>query len=365
LPHFSAATGAVITAHASAGTERVAGVRTGEIAIPLYPSGVGTPAAAGGYPPWVAVFSSSLADVDDNVALIKRQILIAGAIAILAALGAGFLASRAISQRLRRLERAAQQVAEGDFDVHIPVDSSDEIGELARTFNEMQQRLARLDSARKEFIANASHELRTPIFSLGGFIELLDEGNPDKKTREEFVRTMRGQVDRLRKLTTDLLDLSKLDAGALEVRDERVDLTALAETLASEFVPAAKDHGSALQLRAGDSPAIARADPDRVGQIIRILLDNALTHTPRGTEITLTTLNDNGMAELIVSDGGAGIKPRMLGRVFERFYTGDAATGSGLGLAIARELTLRMEGRLDAASGKGFTAFTLRLPSPS
>jgi signal transduction histidine kinase len=360
-PRFPPVAGAVLTAHAAAGTERIAGARTAEIAVPLYPNGVGIPLTAGGGAPWVAVFSSSLADVEANVALIKRQILIAGAIALLAALAAGYFASQAISGRLRRLEEAAQQVAEGDFSVHIPVDSSDELGELARTFNEMQQRLARLDNARKEFIANASHELRTPIFSLGGFVELLGE-NPDRKTRDEFVRTMREQIERLRKLTTDLLDLSKLDAGALELRSEEVDLGALAESLAGEFLPVASEHGSRLELRAAERPAVARADPDRVGQIIRILLSNALTHTPEGTDVTLTTLSENGTTRLIVSDAGPGIKPRSAERVFERFYTGDSATGSGLGLAIARELALRMEGRLDVSSGKGYTAFTLELP---
>jgi signal transduction histidine kinase len=184
----------------------------------------------------------------------------------------------------------------------------------------------------------------------------------DPETRAEFVSTMREQIERLRKLTTDLLDLSRIDAGELEVRAESVDLGALAETLATEFLPLARQHGTKLELRAADERAIARADPDRVSQIIRILLDNALAHTPEGTPVTVTTLRDNGMAELIVSDEGPGLTPRISSRVFERFYTGDSATGSGLGLAIARELATRMDGRLGVTSSKGFTAFTLELP---
>ncbi len=173
--------------------------------------------------------SAPLDDVDDNVSLITRQILIAGLIALAAALVAGFLAARAHAGRLRRLETAAEKVAHGDFSTPIPVDSEDEVGQLAMTLEEMRGRLARLDDARKEFIANASHELRTPIFSLGGFVELIDEEDPDPAARAEFVATMRGQIERLTKLTTDLLDLSKLDADALQVRAEQIDLTELAQ----------------------------------------------------------------------------------------------------------------------------------------
>ncbi len=352
-PRYDVAAAAARTGRISSGVETVSGTRVGETAIPI---------SIDGTPRWVAVFSSPLADVQDNVALIKRQIVIAGLIAIAAALLAGYYGSRALSQRLRRLEEAAEKVAGGDFASPIPVDSSDELGQLARTFNEMQQRLARLDAARKEFIANASHELRTPIFSLGGFVELLEDEEPDPAQREEFVRTMRGQVDRLTKLTADLLDLSKLDADTMELNPERVDLTPLANSILSEFRPAADRRGSKLELRAGPGPAVALADPGRVGQIIRILVDNALKHTPEGTAVTVTTLRDNGVAELIVTDEGPGIDPRSLGHVFERFHTGDSVSGSGLGLAIARELALRMDGRLDVASRRGFTAFTLELP---
>ena len=132
---------------------------------------------------------------------------------MLLALGIGFYFAQLVGIRVKRIERAARKVADGDFATSIPVDSSGQLGQLARTFNEMQRRLAELDSARKQFIANASHELRTPIFSLGGFIELLEDEEPSPEERAEFVRTMRQQIDRLTKLTADLLDLSQLDAG--------------------------------------------------------------------------------------------------------------------------------------------------------
>jgi two-component system, OmpR family, sensor kinase len=353
VPSYPGAATAAATGRVTTAVERVGGERLGESAIP---------GSIGGESRWVTVLSTDLGDVDDNVALIKRQILIAGTIAILAALAAGWFVARAHSRRLRRLERAAEQVAEGDFRTRIPVDSTDEVGQLAMTFNDMKERLARLDSARREFIANASHELRTPIFSLGGFLELLEHDDPEPEARAEFVRTMREQIDRLTKLTVDLLDLSKLDADAIEINPGLVDLAEVADRIATEFGPAAEQHGS--QLTVGADTATARADGDRVAQILRILIDNALTHTPKGTSITIEAqAQAGGAATLTVRDNGPGVDPQHRDRVFERFYTGDEVGGSGLGLAIARELAVRMEGRLVMASRHGRTEFTLRLPA--
>ncbi|HET7120647.1 MAG TPA: HAMP domain-containing sensor histidine kinase [Solirubrobacterales bacterium] len=293
---------------------------------------------------------------------VKAQILIGGAVVVLLEILIAQSYVRTYASNLKRLQEAARKVADGNFETKIPVASVGPLRPVARTFNEMQRRLAELDSARKRFIANASHELRTPIFSLGGFVELLEEEDPSPEEREEFVRTMRQQIERLTKLTTDLLDLSQLDAGAVVMHASTVDLTALAREVSREFGPRADRRGSRLQLRTPTQPAISRGDPDRVRQIIRILLDNALTHTPEGTEVTVTTYAANGRAELTVSDGGPGIPQRVQQRIFERFYTADSAGGSGLGLAIATELAQRMDGRIRISSSRRFTAFTLDLP---
>jgi two-component system OmpR family sensor kinase len=353
LPSYPAATAAAASGRVGSAVERIAGVRTGETAIPLYLHGRAR---------WTAVLSTPLGDVDANVDLIRRQILIAGTIALAAALAAGWMAARAHAKRLGRLEAAAEKVAEGDFSSPIPDEGTDEVGQLAHTFNEMQQRLARLDTARKEFIANASHELRTPIFSLGGFVELLDEEEPDPASRAEFVRTMREQVARLTKLTADLLDLSKLDADAIQINAEPVDLSRVAERIAAEFGPAAEGHASAIAVEPNGG-AVGVADADRVAQILRILIDNALTHTPEGTSISIKAQRQQGAASLTVRDDGPGIDPHARARVFERFYTGDSVSGSGLGLAIARELAQRMGGELGLSSRRGRTEFMLSLPS--
>ena len=310
----------------------------------------------------IYVFTVAVGGSASGLGSVKGQILIGGMIATVGAIGVGFYYARSAARDISRLQEAARKVADGNFETSIPISSAGQLGQLARTFNEMQRRLAELDSARKQFIANASHELRTPIFSLGGFIELLEEEDPSPEDRDEFVRTMRQQTVRLTKLTTDLLDLSQLDAGAVAMATQQVDLSSLAREVARELGPRADAHGSRLELRTPDQPVLASADPDRVRQIVRILLDNSLAHTPEGTNVTVTAYSVDHRAELTVSDDGPGIPQRIQGRVFERFYTADSAGGSGLGLAIARELAQRMQGRVTVASSKRFTAFTLDLP---
>lgn len=310
----------------------------------------------------VAVYSSPLGEVQRNVALIRRQVAVAGGLALAFALLAGYMVARALSRRVKRLEKAAEQVADGKFSP-IPVDSNDELGQLARAFNEMQRQLAQLDSARKRFIATASHELRTPIFSLGGFVELLQGEELDEETRQQFLGQIRDQLDRLRTLTTELLDLSKLEAGSLELRRESTDLGEVARKVTAEFTPALVQHDSHLQLRLDRSPIRTVCDRERLAQIMRILIDNALAHTPDGTQIRVTAAQSNGTVTLAVRDDGLGIRRDVLPRVFEPFFSSGDAQGSGLGLAIARELAEQMDGRLGVESVPGRTTFTLELPT--
>ncbi len=312
----------------------------------------------------VAVFADALADVEANVALIRRQILVSGAAALVIALLAGYLVARALSLRVKRLERAARKVSAGDFTDPIRADSDDELGQLAAAFDDMQAQLARLDRARKQFIASASHELRTPIFSLGGFLELLADEELDDDTRRQFLEQIRGQVERMRNLATELLDLSRLEAGALELRPEPTDVGQLAREVAAEFTPAASRHRADVELALAEEPIELDCDPERVAQVLRILLDNALVHTPEGTGVRVSAARANGHVRLEVSDGGLGIKRQNMPHIFEPFFTSnDEAQGAGLGLAIARELADRMHGELSVRSVPGRTTFSLELPT--
>jgi two-component system OmpR family sensor kinase len=310
----------------------------------------------------VLLFQTNLSDSLATVRLVERRFVLATAFALVLALAVGLFAAGMLAHRLRRLETAAGRIAGGNFAVPVVDRGADEIGQLATAFDRMRVQLAQLDTARKEFVANASHELRTPLFSLGGFLELLADEDLDEDTRRGFLVTMQGQVERLAKLSADLLDLSRVDAGQLRVLREPVDLGDAVRALAAELehVAIASEHvlGSEVE---GDVWCLG--DEERVLQVGRSLVANAIGHTGPGTRVTLRARRRGDRAELAVEDDGAGIPAGQQGSVFERFYRaeGGLASGSGLGLAIARELARLMEGTVRLESRQGRTVFTLDL----
>ena len=311
---------------------------------------------------YVFVYSVTFDNVHSDVVLIRQRILVAAGIALAVVLLLGVLVARALTVRVLRLEHAAQRVAQGDLSAHFEVDANDELGQLAAALAHMQSQLQELETARRRFIATASHELRTPIFSLGGFLELIENEELDEDTRRQFVGQVREQVARLGKLATGLLDLSRLEAGSIDLEPTPTDLGVLSRAVAAEFVPALTLHRSELALELPETPLRALVDPDRVAQLLRILIDNAITHTPDGSRVTVGVGDGDGMVRLSVTDNGPGIPDDAVERIFEPFYSADGVQGAGLGLAIARELAERLRGELEVRSAGGATVFTLTLP---
>jgi two-component system OmpR family sensor kinase len=312
----------------------------------------------------VVLFLAPLTDSLATVRLVRERLLLATGFALALALLLGLTAAGMLSHRLLRLETAAERIARGDFGSPVVDHGNDEIGELARAFDKMRVQLAQLDNARKEFVANASHELRTPLFSIGGFLELLADEELDEHTRRGFIETMQGQVQRLAKLSTDLLDLSRVDAGQLSVVREPVDLGAVLHMLAAELEPVAAASGHAVVAETDDD-VWCSGDDARILQIGRALATNAMTHTPAGTTVTLRARRQGSRAQLVVGDDGPGIPTSQRDAVFDRFYRveGGMASGSGLGLAIARELARLMRGDVRLESETTPTAFVLDLPA--
>ncbi len=311
----------------------------------------------------VLLLSASLERALGDVDLVKRRLLLAGAVVLALVFVVGYAGSWVFARRIRRLEEAAERIADGMFDEPVIDLGNDEVGELARAFERMRRRLAQLDNARREFIANASHELRTPVFSLGGFLELLDDEELDEATRNEFLQTMREQVKRLEKLATELLDLSRLDAGQIELRRDVVSLDEVAQTVAAEFAAVALRREHVLDVDA-KSGAFAAADEQRLIQIARVLVENAIIHTPPATRVHVTTAHDGKHARIAVANDGPGIDPARAAHIFDRFYRieGTQASGSGLGLAIGRELARLMGGTLELDTSAERTTFVLSVP---
>ena len=346
----------VVGGRGVAGFGESGGRRLAEVAYPLKISSK-----------YVVLFTTPVDDLSSSVSLVKHRILTAGAIALGAAIMLAVAGSYALTRRLRRLQGTAERLAAGSFDDPIVDEGNDEIADLARSLDVMRIQLGRLENARRTFIANASHELRTPLTALGGFLELASEHDADPEARDGFLATMREQVDRLTKLATDLLDLSRLDAGGVAVAHEDIELAGIAEDCVRELRGVAARRGSDVSTVLGAGEVHARGDDARVRQILRALLDNSLRHTPAGSKIVVTVEELHGMARLEVVDNGPGIAEADQERLFERFYRAPNAApqGSGLGLAIADELAQRMGGRVEVESKPGDTRFALVLPPAS
>lgn len=308
----------------------------------------------------VLLYAASLRATDENVDLVRQRLIWAGLAALGLAILVGLGAATLFARRIRRLERHADRIAGGDFAVPVVDGGRDEVGELAAAFDRMRIRLAQFDDARRAFIANASHELRTPIFSVGGFLELLREDDLDAETRAEFVEAMAEQMARLSKLAADLLDLSRLDADGMRIDLEPVSLDHVAHDLGEELGALAARRHHLLEVVV-EQPGLALADRERVLQVGRALVDNALVHTPAGTHVWIVA---DG-TRLRIEDDGPGIPAEHREQVFTRFtrLDGSRASGSGLGLAIARELAERMGGELRLEVAHGRTAFVLVLPA--
>ncbi|HEX9888016.1 MAG TPA: HAMP domain-containing sensor histidine kinase [Nitriliruptorales bacterium] len=240
--------------------------------------------------------------------------------------------ARGMTSPLREMAAAARRMADGDWDQRVTDTSADEVGELARAFNGMAHELAAVDRMRKDLVANVSHELRTPISALGARLENLVDGVDDPSP--ELFRAMLEQTTRLGRLVDQLLDLSRLESGAVPLRHEFFDVQTMLESVAAEAQLQAPDRRIRVT---GVSGVELRADPDRIHQILANLVTNALEHAP-GSPVELAAEADATAVVLCVADEGPGIADP--DRVFERFYRTDGSRavpggGAGLGLAIA------------------------------
>jgi signal transduction histidine kinase len=320
---------------------------------------------------FVLVTMKQLTDVTTAVRQVRTAFLAAATVGLLVAVVLGILLATTIGRRLARLRASAVRVAREGTDAPTPHDDGlDEVGDLARALATMQRELRRQEAARRSFVATASHELRTPLTSLQGTIELLEDDlradNLDQADARRQVESARRELRRLARLATELLDLSRLDA-AVPLREEPVELAELCRAVAAEFELRAIEHAVELDVTTPPGPCWGRGDPDAVARAVRILLDNALRHTPPSSTIHVHPAYHGDNATIAVADEGPGVAVEDRERIFERFERGSSPSGEvgfGLGLAIGRELARRMGGelRLDEDAPPPGARFVLELP---
>ena len=278
----------------------------------------------------------------------------------------GVLLARAIARPVRELTAATRAVAEGKLGRQVAVRSKDELGELAQSFNQMSADLARANKLRRQMTADIAHDLRTPLSIILGYTEALNDGK--LPGTPEMYAAMHGEAQHLQRLIDDLRTLSLADAGELPLTRVQIAPQTLLERIASAYRVQAEQRKIVLQVIAAPDLPPLDVDPDRMAQVFKNLIDNALRHTPPGGQITLAAEQDDRAVHLFVRDTGAGIAPEDLPYVFERFYRGDEARqqedgASGLGLAIARSLVEAHGGSIAVESvlGQG-TRFTIAIP---
>lgn len=247
-----------------------------------------------------------------------------------------FLA-RGMTSPLREMVAAAKAMARGDYSRRVQATSRDEVGDLARAFNAMVSELDEVDRMRKDLVANVSHELRTPISGLQAVLENLIDGVQDPDP--VIFGTMLEQVQRLGRLVSQLLDLSRLESGAVPLQRSRFAVREMLEQAVRESNLGA--HRVQLQVEVNPSDLSADGDQERVHQVVANLIENAVRHSPDDSSVVVSAHGTPRMVTIEVSDEGPGIPQAEVGRVFERFYRADASRsstqgGTGLGLAISR-----------------------------
>lgn len=296
----------------------------------------------------------------------RRQLRWIAIIALLLSVAVALPFAAALTRPIARLQRATHQLAGGDYDTQLSVKGSDELADLARDFNHLARTLAQNLDARQRWIADISHELRTPIAVLRAELEAIQDGV--RSPTPETLASLYQEIERLGGLVEDLHELSLSDAGALSYRREPLDLAEVVAELLDHQTGAFKRAGLKLSLQQPDSPLIVEADSHRLTQLLTNLAQNSLRYTDAPGQVVVRLSQEGGQARLEWSDSQPGVPDAALPKLFDRLYRVEdsrnrATGGSGLGLAIVRNVVAAHQGRVEArASRLGGLTIIIHLP---
>ena len=300
-----------------------------------------------------------------------RPLVFAGGLAVLLAVILAAIIARSVARPLGTMAGAAEAIARGEYDQRVPQEGPDEVQRVAGSFNSMAAQVKATQQAQRDFVANVSHDLKTPLTAITGWSQALLDGAADAPDeRQRAARTIHDEANRMSRLVNELLELARLESGQSPIVMRAVDLSQIMTDVYRSSLPQARARNIDLQLET-PAPLVVSGDSDRLIQVFTNLADNALAYTPSGGTVRLVTRAVDGWAEGIVTDTGPGLPEEEVPRVFERFYRleksrarGEDGRGSGLGLAIVHELVSAHGGRISVSSevGRG-SAFVVRLPA--
>lgn len=298
---------------------------------------------------------------------VNRSLIVAAGAAALLALLLTLALSRRIVGPIEALTAAARQMERGDLGQRVEVRSGDEVGELARAFNAMAEAVSRNEMLRRHMVSDVAHELRTPLTNMRGYVEAMRDGvlEHDCGTLDSVCQ----EAELLTRLVDDLQELALAEAGQLRLERRPVTVEEIVERATSAIRPQFAARGLRLETNFAKGLPAVDVDVERIGQVLRNLLNNAMAHTPEGGAVTISAHQAGGSVEVSVADTGTGIAPEHLRNIFERFYRADrsrarATGGAGLGLTIARQIVEAHGGQIRVESEPGQGArFTFTLPA--
>lgn len=285
---------------------------------------------------------------------------------IVVAVAMGVLLASMLLKPIRLLIKASKELANGKLDQQVPVTSTDELGQLSTTFNQMSKELSQADEQRKRLTADITHDLSTPIQIISGYMEMAENGNA--ALTPQRIEILKTELDHLRRLVGDLGTLTQVEAGGLDFQMQRVNPVNILKNVYQTYQPIATKHIVNLILEEPAADAEIVVDEGRTAQVLKNLIENALRYTSKNGKITLSIAVDDEV-HISVKDNGSGIDPADLPFVFDRFYKADRSRGRnsgkmGLGLAICKALVIAQGGVINASSGGKDTGTTMTISFP-
>ncbi|MBE6783549.1 MAG: HAMP domain-containing histidine kinase [Ruminococcaceae bacterium] len=331
---------------------------------------VGEPIKANGKV--IAVIIGTQPELDNTypfVSSVLKMFLSSALVAFVVAFVAIYIVTYSITKPLRKMSQITKEYATGDFSRRIEIKGTNELADLGHALNSMAQSLSKLEDSRRSFIANVSHELKTPMTSIGGFIDGILDGTISAEEEEKYLKVVSNEVKRLARLVSSMLNLSKIEAGELSLNLKRTDISAMIFNTLLSFEQSINQKSIDITGLDSMDNLYVNIDKDLINQVVYNLVDNAVKFTENGGYINVRATQDDDFTTVIIKNSGAGIPTDEIERIFERFYKVDKSRSldtksTGLGLYIVKSIVEMHGGTVDASSQTGkYTEFRFSLPN--